>query len=139
MVPVLRIRMLMVPVLRIRVLMVPVTGQALAQLNAAFDGSGVKFAVTEAARNGYTFRPISHRHRQGYTSSGSVRVSGLCEFMPAHPTRSPLSASCSSRPRLASGALQASSRPGRPCRAADGYPCRVRGGLSSPGKGLPAG
>jgi hypothetical protein len=42
----------------------------------------------------------------------------------------PLSASCSSRQRFASGFLQTSSHPDRPCRAANGSPCRVRRGLS---------
>ncbi|MEA3174545.1 MAG: hypothetical protein QOF42_1956 [Gammaproteobacteria bacterium] len=40
---------------------------------------------------------------------------GLCIFWPAHPTVSPLSASCSSRQRFASGFLPTLSHPRRRC------------------------
>jgi hypothetical protein len=40
---------------------------------------------------------------------------GLCIFGPAHPTVTPLSASCSSRQRFASGFLPIPSRPGHRC------------------------
>lgn len=40
---------------------------------------------------------------------------GLCIFMPAHPTVTPLSASCSSRQRFASGFLPIPGRPRHRC------------------------
>src|ERR1019366_6522945 len=59
---------------------------------------------------------------------------GLCVYAPAHPAVPPLSASCSSGQRFASGFLQIPPRDGHPCRSANTSPCRVCRGLSPPSK-----
>jgi len=84
------------------------------------------------ARSPRVLRTLCHAYaRRIYVVACRTRI-GLCISLPAHPTTPPLSASCSSRQRFASGFLQTSSHPDRPCRAANGSPCRVRRGLSSP-------
>jgi len=52
--------------------------------------------------------------RRLYVTAFRTRF-GLCIFWPAHPAGPPLSASCSSRQRFASGFLRTSSRPENPC------------------------
>ena len=57
---------------------------------------------------------------------------GLCVYLPAHPTVLPLSASCSSGQRFACSFLQIPPRDGHPCRSANTSPCRVCRGLAPP-------
>src|SRR5690606_1439074 len=57
---------------------------------------------------------------------------GLCIYLPAHPTASPLSASCTSDQRFACGFFQFPPRDGHPCRPANTSPCRACRELSSP-------
>ncbi len=84
------------------------------------------------ARSPRVLRALCHAYsRRIYVAAFRTRI-GLCICLPAHPATPPLSASCSSRQRFAFGFLQTPSRPGRPCRAANGSPCRVRRGLSPP-------
>jgi hypothetical protein len=59
---------------------------------------------------------------------------GLCVYGPAHPAVPPLSASCSSGQRFASGFLQIPPHGGHPCRSANTSPCRVCRGLAPPSK-----
>src|SRR5215813_3185371 len=57
---------------------------------------------------------------------------GLCIYMPAHPTVPPLSASCSSGQRFAYSFLPIPPRDGHRCRSANTSPCRACRGLSPP-------
>jgi hypothetical protein len=96
-------------------------------------------AQQHAARSPRVLRTDLHAYaRRIYFTAFRTRI-GLCIFTPAHPAVLPLSASCSSRQRFASGFLQTLSRPKNPClpltlprvgRVADfhlqvGAPCRA--------------
>src|SRR6267378_2184672 len=70
--------------------------------------------------------------RVGSTAPRSVHVPGFASLCLLTPQCSPLSASCSSRQRFASGFLQTPGHPSSPCRAASISPCRVCRGLSPP-------
>ena len=86
----------------------------------------------QIARSPRVLRTHFHAYaRRIYGTASRTRI-GLCRFMTACPTVTPLSASCSSRQRFASGFLQTPGHPGNPCRAANTSPCRVCRGLPPP-------
>ena len=67
------------------------------------------------ARSPRVLRTHLHAYaRRIYVTAFRTRI-GLCIFLPAHPAVPPLSASCSSRQRFASGFLPIPGHPGNPC------------------------
>jgi len=98
----------------------------------ASENLSILVAQRHILRSPRVLRTLYHAYaRRIYAIAFRTRI-GLCIFLPAHPTMPPLSASCSSRQRFASGFLQIPSRPGHPCRAANTSPCRVCRGLPPP-------
>jgi hypothetical protein len=89
---------------------------------------------------GQTARPprVLRTHLHAYACRIYVTAfrasTGLCVYVPAHPTVPPLSASCSSGQRFACGFLRIPPRDGHPSRSANTSPCRVCRGLSPPSK-----
>ena len=72
-------------------------------------------AQQHVVRSPRVLRTLLHAYaRRIYVTAFRTRI-GLCILLPAHPAVPPLSASCSSRQRFASGFLQTSSRPENPC------------------------
>src|SRR5688572_16451717 len=71
-------------------------------------------AQRHAVRSPRVLRTDLHAYaRRIYVTAFRTRI-GLCIFWPAHPAVPPLSASCSSRQRFASGFLRTPSRPRNP-------------------------
>src|SRR5215475_1402243 len=92
----------------------------------------IPVAQRHALRSPRVLRTLIHAYaRRIYVIAFRTRT-GLRSPLPAHPAVPPLSASCSSRQRFASGFLQTPSRLGRPCRSANTSPCRVCRGLPPP-------
>jgi hypothetical protein len=89
-------------------------------------------SARQVARSPRVLHTLFHAYARRIYGTAFRTRTGLCKFMPAYPTVTPLSASCSSRQRFASGFLQTPSRPGNPCRAANTSPCRVCRGLTPP-------
>jgi len=103
----------------------------LTSANASEDLS-IPVAQRHAGRSPRVLRTLFPAYaRRIYDIVFRTRI-GLRIFLPAHPTMPPLSASCSSRQRFASGFLQTPGHPRRPCRAANISPCRVCRGLPPP-------
>ena len=100
--------------------------------DGASENLSIPVAQRHAARSPRVLRTRFHAYaRRIYVVAFRIRT-GLCRFGTAHPATPPLSASCSSRQRFASGFLQTPSRPGNPCRAANTSPYRVCRGLPPP-------
>ena len=83
------------------------------------DSASVDLSIYVAQRHAVRSPRVLHTDlhayaRRIYVTAFRTRF-GLCIFSPAHPTVPPLSASCSSRQRFASGFLQTSSCPENPC------------------------
>ena len=89
-------------------------------------------STRQIARSPRVLRTHLHAYaRRIYATVFRTRI-GLCIFWPAHPTVAPLSASCSSRQRFASGFLPTPGHPGKPLPFANTCPCRLCRGLSPP-------
>ena len=83
--------------------------------DSASEDLSILVAQRHAVRSPRVLRTHLHAYaRRIYVTAFRTRF-GLCIFLPAHPAVPPLSASCSSRQRFASGFLQTSSRPENPC------------------------
>jgi hypothetical protein len=83
--------------------------------DSASDDLSILVAQRHAVRSPRVLRTHLHAYaRRIYVTAFRTRI-GLCISLPAHPAVPPLSASCSSRQRFASGFLQTLSRPKNPC------------------------
>ena len=98
----------------------------------ASEDLSILVAQRHTARSPRVLRTLFHAYARRIYAAPFRASTGLRRSLPSHPSASPLSASCSSRQRFASGFLQTPGRPGSPCRAASTSPCRVCGGLSPP-------
>src|SRR6516162_1283979 len=80
----------------------------------ASENLSIPVAQRHALRSPRVLRTLLHAYaRRIYVTAFRTRI-GLCIFSPAHPAVPPLSASCSSRQRFASGFLQTPQSPGAP-------------------------
>lgn len=72
-------------------------------------------STRQMARSPRVLRTHLHAYARRIYVTAFRTCIGLCISLPAYPAVPPLSASCSSRQRFASGFLQTPSRPGNPC------------------------
>jgi len=80
-------------------------------ISASLDANSTR----QMARSPRVLRTHLHTYARRLYLTAFRTCIGLCIFRPAHPTVPPLTASCSSRQRFASGFLPTPGRPGNRC------------------------
>jgi hypothetical protein len=93
----------------------PSPTMASADLCERIRGSFAPRSTRHACRSPRVLRTHLHAYARRIYDTVFRTCIGLCIFLPAHPTVLPLSASCSSRQRFASGFLPTPGHPGNRC------------------------